>query len=161
MSVSISVENPSLALLHEIASLGQKSWDDCSSIKGETCAFHGERGFAIEPNFEQYQWLADQGALLIVTLRDGGQLQGYGLGILYRSLHHKPVMAANVDTFYIEPGYRARAAVLIERIEAEFKVRGASIVGWPTSPEGPLCEMLKALGYSPDDVVMEKKLCAL
>lgn len=161
MSAEITVENPTLALFHEIASLGQKSWDECSSIKGETCAFHGERGFAIEPNFEQYQWLADQGALLVVTLRDDGKLQGYGLGILYRSLHHKPVMAGNIDTFYIEPGYRSRAAVLIERLEAEFKARGASIIGWPTSPGGALCEMLKALGYRPDDVVMEKKLCAL
>jgi len=151
-----------MELLNEIKQLGQKSWDECSSIKGETCAFHGERGFIIEPDIEQYQRLSEQQSLIVLTLRDEGKLNGYGIGILYRSLHHKPVSVGNVDTFYIEPGYRSYTGVAIQKLEREFQSRGISIIGWPTSPEGSLCAVLKSLGYIPDDVVMEKRLpCAL
>jgi hypothetical protein len=159
-AVVIAVEDANDSLLHEIANLGQKSWDECSSIKGETCAFHGERGFIIEPNFEQYLWLASQGALTVLTLRDDGELRGYAIGIVYRSLHHRPAMCGNVDTFYIEPGYRSRAAVLAKRLEDEFRSLGVSIIGWPTTRGGAIYKMLESLGYIPDDVVMEKRPCA-
>src|SRR6188508_1752583 len=41
-------------LFAEIMPLGQKSWDECSEIKGETCSFHGERGFQIQPDKDRY-----------------------------------------------------------------------------------------------------------
>lgn len=146
----------------EIAPLGQRSWDECSEIKGETCSFHGERGFVIQPNWDRYFEMEAAGALSAITVRDdAGVLCGFALCIYYRSLHHAPVQCANVDTFYIEPEHRACIRRFIAEIEREFTERGVVVVGWPTTPSGKLFPILKLLGYAPDDVVMEKRLCAL
>ena len=149
-------------LFAEIMPLGQKSWDECSEIKGETCSFHGERGFVIQPDKDRYLEMESAGQLLAMTLRDRrGVLCGFALCIYYHSLHHAPVPCANVDTFYIEPEHRACIRRFIAEIEREFIAMGVVVVGWPTTPSGKLFPILKLLGYAPDDVVMEKRLCPM
>jgi len=102
------------------------------------------------------------GCLLAMTLRDDhGVLLGFALCIYYHSLHHAPVPCANVDVFYIEPEHRQCIKRFISMIEQEFESRGVVVAGWPTSPNGKLYSILKLLGYAPDDVVMEKRICAL
>lgn len=146
-------------LFAEIMPLGQKSWDECSEIKGETCSFHGERGFQIQPNERRYLEIEAAGSMAAITMRDAaGILCGYALCIFYHSLHHAPVQCANVDTFYIEPEHRACMRRFIATMEQEFFLRGVVVIGWPTSPSGKLFPILKLLGYAPDDVVMEKRL---
>ena len=46
-------------------------------------------------------------------------------------------------------------------IARQFEARGVVVVGWPVSPSGGLFGILKTLGYAPDDVIMEKRICAL
>jgi len=160
--LKIQKEPLTSAVLSEIRPLGQKSWDECSEIKGETCSFHGERGFIIRPDEDRYLELEAANSLLAMTLRDAdGVMRGYALCIYYRSLHHAPVVCANVDTFYIEPEYRNCIRRFIAEIEREFLLKGVVVVGWPVSPSGKLFPILKHLGYAPDDVVMEKRICAL
>lgn len=156
--VQIASEQFTKKLAKEISPLGQESWDECSEIKRETCSFHGERGFQIQPDIKQYLVLTAKGGLLAMTLRDKGELVGYSLSIFYRSLHHVPVRCANVDTFYIRPAYRAYMRSFITAMEAQFQKREVVQIGWPISPEGKLFSILQLLGYAPDDVIMEKKL---
>lgn len=142
--------------------LGQESWDECSEIKKDTCSFHGERGFKIEPNEAQYLQFAENDALLAFVLRDDEDvLQGYSLALFYYSLHHSPVFCANVSTFYLRPAVRGAIRNFIAAMEEQFEDRGVVVVGWPVSPNGGLFGILKVLGYAPDDVVMEKRICAL
>jgi hypothetical protein len=154
-ALCIASEPFTQALADEISPLGQKSWDECSEIKKDTCSFHGERGFQIKPDIPQYLKLGD--GLLALTLRDEGKLVGYALIIFYRSLHHAPIRCANVDTFYIEPEHRSYMRSFIGAMEEKFRAREIVVVGWPISPEGKLFGILKLLGYAPDDVVMEKR----
>lgn len=159
-NLRIAIEPFTEALAREIAPLGQKCWQESTAVKGETCAFYGARDFLIEPDTEQYQRLHDQQALLVLTLRDAGRLVGYGVGILYRALHHRNVTVGGGDTFYIEPGYRAYTGPAVEHFERALREAGAAIIGWPTHIDGPLHAVLKARGYVGDDIVMEKRLCA-
>jgi hypothetical protein len=160
--MKISTETLTAELFDEMLPLGQESWDECSEIKAETCSFHGERGFKIQPDKTQYLYMAEHDALLAFTLRDDeGNLQGYSLAVLYNSLHHAPVKCANVDTFYIRPKFRRRMRSFIGHMEQNFEERGIVVVGWPVTPKGGLFGILKKLGYAPDDVVMEKRICAL
>lgn len=160
--MKIAREEFTKTLADEIAPLGQNLWDECSEIKQETCSFHGERGFKVEPDVKQYLHLAQSGGLFAMTLRDdAGVLFGFALCIVYQSLHHAPVKCVNVDSFHVEPPYRAYVGALIGKMEAEFESLGIVVVGWPTSPSGNLFQVLKLLGYAPDDVVMEKRICAL
>jgi len=160
--MKIAVEKLTSELFEEMLPLGQESWDECSEIKKDTCAFHGERGFKIQPHKEQYLYQADNDSLLAFTVRDdAGALHGYSLTILYRSLHHSPVICSNVDTFYLRPVARFIIRSFIELIEKQFEERGVVVVGWPVSPSGGLFKVLKTIGYAPDDVIMEKRICAL
>lgn len=159
--VLIGIEPMTRALIEELRPLWQRCWDECSEIKGTTCAFHGERGFLIEPDIEQYLLLGSQNSLPVVTLRVDGVLHGYAIGILYRALHHRPVIVGNVDSCYLDPQYRSYIRSVIKALENEFESHEVVIIGWPTSPDGHLYSVLKALGYIPDDIVMEKRLCAL
>jgi hypothetical protein len=157
--MKIAVEPFTRVLADEIVPLGQQSWDECSEIKKDTCAYHGQRGLAIDPDIDQYLYLAENNSLIATTLRDGcGVLHGYALAILYRSLHLKTELCGNVDTFYVQPDYRSSMPRFMSHIEDTLRARGVSIIGWPVTLTGKLYEILQRRGYIADDVVMELKL---
>lgn len=159
MSVTIEREPFTNELLAEILPLAQKCWKESTVIKGESCAFYGERDFEIVPFVEIYHELAAKESLVLIALRADGKLNGYVEGFTYRSLHHKKIIGAIGDSIYIEQLYRPYAAVLVDRFENELKKLGVNIIGWPTQLDGPIYEVLKAKGYVGDDIVMEKRLC--
>lgn len=160
MSCAIAKELFSAELFEEILPLAQKCWEESTIAKGQTCAFYGERDFSIVPHVEEFHKLTAMGSMVVVTLRDAGRLVGYVEGFIYRSLHHKSIVGAIGDSIYIEPDYRSYAAVVIERFEKEMESLGASILGWPTTLDGQVYQILKARGFVGDDIVMEKRLCA-
>jgi hypothetical protein len=156
---TISIEPFTCALADEIVPLGQQSWDECSEIKQDTCAYHGQRGLAIDPDIEQYLYLANHESLVAMTLRDDDKaLRGYALLILYKSLHLKTELCGNVDTFYVQPDFRRSMSRFISEIEEVLRLRGISIIGWPVTMTGKMFEILKRRGYIADDVVMELKI---
>ena len=70
MKINAEAFTPELAA--EILPLAQKCWEESTEGKKETCAYYGERDFAVEPDTEAYLRLAEQGLLLVITLRDDG-----------------------------------------------------------------------------------------
>lgn len=158
--IAIEKEPFTMELMAEILPLAQRCWNESTLEKGESCAFYGEREFQIEPYGEMYQELSDKGALVLITLRVDGVLQGYVEGFTYRTMHHKKIIGALGDSIYIEPPFRSHASALINRFESEVKGMGAGIIGWPTQEGGAVYNVLKAKGYVGDDVVMEKRICA-
>jgi hypothetical protein len=113
----------------------------------------------IDPNIDQYLSLADNGALVALTLRgEDDALHGYALMVVYYSMHLKNELCGNVDTFYVQPAYRASMPRFMSCVEEEFSSRGVSIIGWPVTRAGKLFEILKKRGYIADDVIMELKL---
>ena len=156
---TISIEPFTRDLAAEIVPLGQQSWDECSEIKKDTCAYHGQRGLAIDPDIDQYLYLAENQSLIAMTLRDNDKvLRGYALLILYKSLHLKTELCGNVDTFYVQPDFRRSMSRFISEIEEVLRSRGISIIGWPVTMTGKMFEILKRRGYIADDVVMELKI---
>lgn len=156
---TIGVETLTPDLFAELRPLSLKCWAESTTVKAETCAFHGERDFEIEPDYDAYQKLADGGALVVVTLRHDKVLVGYVVGFAYRALHHKALLGGIVDTAYIEPEFRSYAPVAVKRFEKEMRKRDVAIIGWPTHEKGPIFALLKSMGYAGDDIVMEKRLC--
>jgi len=166
MTVSIEKEPFTEALFAQMLPLARKCWHESTEAKGTSCAFYGERDFEIMPNLEKFLELHKAGAMLVITVRDGGTLVGYVEGFTYRSLHHKDILGGIGDVMYLEPPYRTYAAVLVARFEEEMTALGAAIIGWPTTAHGPVYRILEARGFVGDDIVMEKRLnkdtsCAL
>jgi len=155
----IAIETLTRELFKEIIPLGQQSWDECSEIKKDTCAYHGQRGLNIDPDIDKYLYLYEHNSLIAMMLRDAENiLRGYALLILYNSLHLKTELCGNIDTFFIEPNFRRTMPRFISKIEDELRNRGVSIIGWPVTMTGKMYEILKRRGYIADDVVMEFKL---
>jgi len=159
VTITIEKEPFSLDVSAEILPLAQACWNESTLIKKETCAYYGERDFAVEPDTEGYERLSNQGLVVLVTLRDDKALKGYIVGFIYRSLHHKKILCGIGDSIYIEPDYRAYTAVVAEKFEREMKALNVEIIGWPVHIDGPIYEVLKTRGYVGDDIVMEKRLC--
>lgn len=159
MSIVINREELTAELATEVFPLARKCWNESTEFKGESCAYYGDRDFLIEPDVEAYQRLADQGLLVLVTLRDEVKLKGYVIGFLYNALHHKKILCGIGDSIYIEPDYRSHTWAVAKRFEKEMESLGAKIIGWPVHLNGPVYEVLKAKGYVGDDIVMEKRLC--
>jgi hypothetical protein len=157
--MKIAIEPLTRELAEDIIPLGQQSWDECSEIKKDTCAYHGQRGLPIDPDIETYLHLAERDSLIAITMRDDDRfLRGYALLILYKSLHLKTELCGNVDTFYVHPNCRLSMPRLMSRIEDTLRERGVSIIGWPVTMAGKMYEILQRRGYIADDVVMELKL---
>lgn len=158
--ITITIEPLSDALIAELLPLAHKCWNESTIDKGEACAFYGERDMVIEPNLDEYRKLAAIGALVIIVIRCKGIAEGYALGWTYKALHHRHIVGAIGDTFYVEPAFRAYAGVLVDYFLNELKARGVQIIGWPATPGGYVHQVLAARGFVPDDIVMEKRLCA-
>lgn len=157
--MKIAMEPFTIELATEMLPLAQESWDECSEVKQETCAYHGQRNRVIDPNIKQYLAMAQQQALTATTLRDAaGVLRGYALAILYHSLHLQTELCGNIDSFYVQLPYRHAMAHFMTQIEADLRDLGVSIVAWPVTRTGNLYKILQRRGYIADDVVMELKL---
>lgn len=158
MTVTIECEPFNLEVAAEILPLAQACWEESTLIKKETCAYYGERDFAVEPDMDVYEGLAAKGSIVLVTLRDD-TLKGYVIGFTYRSLHHKKILCGHGDSIYIEPEYRSYTAIVAEKFERAMSDLKVQAIGWPTHIDGPVYEVLKARGYVGDDIIMEKRLC--
>jgi hypothetical protein len=157
--IIITKETFSREVFDEILPLAQKCWNESTEYKAESCAYYGERDFQIEPDFDSYKRFADNGWLVLVTIRDEADLRGYVVGLLYQSMHHRKILGALGDSAYVEPEYRSYTAVMVEKFENELASLGVAIIGWPVHVNGPVYPLLKSSGYSGDDIVMEKRLC--
>jgi hypothetical protein len=154
--VNINSEPFSLDLFNEIMPLAQKCWDESTDIKGKSCAFYGQRGFVVMPDYEKYESLSS--GMKIITLRDDGRLVGYVVGFLYSSMHYKGILCGFGDSMFVEPEYRSHCIQMVERFESEVASGGAKIIGWPVTKHSYVYNALKAQSFVADDVIMEK-LC--
>jgi hypothetical protein len=155
--MKITREPFSMSLFNELLPVGRKCWAENTQIKGDTCSYHGNRDFDVEPDVDQYRVLDDLGLLVLLTLRKD-RLVGYVIGILYRSMHHRGILCALGDGAYVEPEYRSYVGPLVESFEKELSKEGVAQIGWPTHRDGSLYKILSARGYSPDETVMEFRL---
>lgn len=154
----IAVEPLTRELFDEIVPLARKGWDESTIAKAETCAWHGERDFDIDPDFEQYEAMHAIGALVLFTMRVEGELVGYVTGTCWRGMHHRHFVVAQSDSFYVELPYRGHVLRLVRAYEKEMVRRGAVALNWLTHTNGPLFKILVARGYVADETMLEKRV---
>jgi len=161
MSVTILTEQFTRELMTEMLPLAQACWDESSADKVKRCSFDGDRDIAVEPDVDTYLHLALKGNLILVAMREGKELVGFATAMLYHSMHHRRVLCACGDVFYVKPKYRGHASKLLAKVEEEFKAAGVVGAGWPCTIDGPVYKLLEVSGYKADDCIMEKRICAL
>lgn len=80
----------------------------------------------LDPQYEVYLQHDAEGSLLLVTLREAGELVGYFIGFVSPGLHYKTCLTCIMDIFYVRPDKRGgRAGIkLFKFVEEELKRRG-------------------------------------
>lgn len=104
----------------------------------------------LDPNWEQYEWLAKHNLLLIVTARDDGWLVGYIVGMVQPHLHYKSSLTCFTDLFFLQKPYRKGLTgyKLIKRYRDEAKKKGAQKIYISMKLALDIDPLLRRLGFT-------------
>ena len=93
-------------------------------IHAKELSEHIKHNMPLDPDYDQYRKLENDGKLLYISLRYDGKLVGYFSGFLVNSLHYR-VWSLSLDLFYVVPQYRGKfddvrgGQLLIDAIKKE------------------------------------------
>lgn len=87
---------------------------------------HKRYNIRLEPDYDRYFKLENEGSLLYVTLRNQGKIVGYYIGFILTDLHYKSCLSAFQDILFISLKARGQNAfpLLVNAVECEAKRRG-------------------------------------
>ena len=104
----------------------------------------------LNPDWEAYYSLEDQGKLKIFTARDGNKLVGYFVVLLGNNIHYKDHLFASNDVIYLHKDYRKGFAGirLIKFAEACLKEDGVSVLIINTKVHQPFDKILDRIGFN-------------
>ena len=83
----------------------------------------------LNPDYDQYYNLEANGNLHCIAVRDDGDLIGYAISIIGRSLHYKDHLFAINDAIYIHPEYRRGRVgyTLVKEMIKHYKAKSVSL----------------------------------
>jgi N-acetylglutamate synthase-like GNAT family acetyltransferase len=104
----------------------------------------------LEPDVETFQMLEDVGQLVIVTVRNDGQLVGYHVSLVRPHLHYKSSLTAYVDMYFLHPDYRGGMAgyKMFKFVENVLKARGVDRIYSGTKLHKDMGKLFERLGYN-------------
>lgn len=104
----------------------------------------------LNPDWETYETLEEQGNFKIFTCRDDGKLVGYFAVVVSRNLHYKDHLFASNDVLYLSPEFRKglTGVKLIKFAEKYLKEDGVSVLVINTKDHKPFDPILNRLGFS-------------
>ncbi len=70
-----------------------------------------DQSIELDPDYDIYRLLENQGNLFIAVLRDNTQILGYFILINQPHLHHKQKVLCSVDILYVDPAHRGGEAI--------------------------------------------------
>jgi GNAT superfamily N-acetyltransferase len=104
----------------------------------------------LNPDWEMYEHLEDQGHLKIFTAREEDKLAGYFVVVTSYSLHYKDHVFATNDVLFLHPDYRkGRTGIkLIQFAEKCLKQDGVSVLFVNTKVHKPFDILMEFLGFN-------------
>lgn len=103
----------------------------------------------LDPDWDEYDRLAEMGRLHLLTVRDDDKLVGYYVGIVKPHLHYKSTLMAFNDVMYIKPEYRQGmvGVRIFKEIERTLKDRGVQKMFMNTKEHHNFGVILERLGW--------------
>lgn len=148
--LSAQVE-PFSAALPEMLPMLPLHWEELALDKDQV---------PLAPRWDAYARMESEGQLLLVTLREHGQLVGYSWTFIAPHLHYGTTLTATMDIFWIRPESRGRMGGrrLFRAVEAELRRRGVKrwMVGSKLHKDSS--RLFEALGFRPVEVWLSKML---
>lgn len=112
----------------------------------------------LNPDYDLYDQLAAQGALLLVTLRKSGELVGYFIGFMKPALHYRDCFTLTMDIYRTTDKIRGGTAGLrlFRAVEKEAKRRGIDRIFYGSKLHKDSGRLFKALGFRPVEMFWSK-----
>lgn len=138
-------------VVDEIKPLLEKHWKEVANYRDD---------IKLEPDWQRYEALENNGALLILTARRDDVLVGYSVFIISNHLHYTSCKVGANDILFLLPEERkGRVGMkLIMESEKVLKQVGVNRVIWHVKKEPDFSPLLKHLGYEHEEIVMGKLL---
>lgn len=132
------VEEKPVEVFQKLLAMMEDHYNEVSSFKNHK----------LNPNWEAYQKLEDEGNLCVITLRDeDNDIVGYSVNFIIRHLHYNIRVGLN-DIIYIKPEYRKYAMQLIATTEETMRRFGVDYVIISIKPFKDFSKLLYRKGYS-------------
>lgn len=114
--------------------------------------------FDLEPDWNTYISLYNMGMVKTMTIRDEGKLVGYYNVLIAISPHHKKMLCATCDVFFVLKEYRKGmlAIKFLKYVEKTLKNYGINVLSLNTTSEKPLTKLLERLGWTFTECVFTK-----
>lgn len=114
----------------------------------------------LDPDWAKYVALEEMGDVHVFTVRDNGELVGYGVFFMSWHVHYKLLRVAQNDILYIRPDRRhgTLASRFINHCEARLKLFGAQKVTFHIKRHLDWSPLLVRKGYDQEEIIMGKIL---
>lgn len=125
----------------DIRPLLERHWNDIAVNKDK---------IKLNPDWDAYHSLEQDGMLKIFTAREQGELVGYFVVIVHRNLHYKDHLFASNDVIFLHPDHRkGRTGIkLIQFSEKCLREDGVSVLAINTKVHKPFDKLMQFLGFS-------------
>jgi len=129
------------SVVEDAKGLLESHWDEIALNKDK---------IKINPDWDTYYALQEQGKLDIFTARDEGVLVGYFVVFVYPHIHYKDHLFAKNDLLYLAPSHRKgfTGVKLIKFAEKMLKEDGVSVLVVNTKNHKPFHKLMEFLGFS-------------
>lgn len=137
--------------LEEVKPLLQGHWDELALNKDRV---------PLDPQYDQYLKYDNEGKILVVTLRAGGRLVGYFVGMIAPGFHYKTCLTYIMDIFYVVPEFRGKngGVLMVQFLEKELNRRGVNRMFVGTKCHKDAGYLFEKLGYDKVEVYYSKWL---
>jgi GNAT superfamily N-acetyltransferase len=137
------------SVVEEVKELLESHWDEVALNKDK---------IKINPDWDTYYALQEQGKLDIFTARDKGVLVGYFVVLVSTHMHYKDHLFAKNDLIYLAPSHRKgfTGVKLIKFAESMLKEDGVSVLVINTKNHKPFHKLMKFLGFSSAETLYSK-----
>lgn len=135
----------------DIKPLIQDHWEEIALNKS---------AIKLNPDWDAYHNLEDNGILKVFTARFDGELIGYFVVLIRNHIHYKDHVFAANDVLFLKQEYRKglTGAKLMKFAEKCLKEDGVSVLVVNTKRHKPFDKLLEWLGYSHVENVYSKYL---
>lgn len=137
------------SVVEDVKELLKSHWDELALNKDK---------IKINPDWDTYYALQEQGKLDIFTARDKGVLVGYFVVLVSTHMHYKDHLFAKNDLIYLAPSHRKgfTGVKLIKFAESMLKEDGVSVLVINTKNHKPFHKLMEFLGFISEDTEYTK-----
>lgn len=114
----------------------------------------------LDLNSERYEYLEENGTLVVVTVRDGGKLVGFSGWTIIAHHQYQHVLTGVDDSWYLVPAYRqgSLGLKLFQAAQAALKAEGCEYVIASTSVAKNVEVLLIREKFEPFEIMYAKRL---